>query len=67
MDHLWIGALLRPLFWITVLGLALWAVRRAFPSLEEDLFEKGPIDGAIGLIRKMRSRVRALRDRRRER
>lgn len=57
VDHLILGAILRPLFWLVVLGLALWAVRRALPDFEEDLFEKGPIDGIRGIIRTLRRRA----------
>lgn len=61
MDHLFLGALLRPLFWLVVLGLALWAVRRLFPEHERDLFERGPIDGARSIIARLRS-ARARQD-----
>lgn len=52
--HLVIGALLRPLFWLVVLGGALWLVRQAFPDSEDDLFNKGPIDGLKGIIQAAR-------------
>lgn len=63
MNSLILGAFLRPLFWLVVLGLALWIVRKAFPRAERVLFDMGAFEAIGSIIRSARTRIRVLRGR----
>ncbi len=54
-----LAGVLRPFFWLIVLSISLWAVRKCFPRAEKYLF--GPAFPTIGLA--VRRLVRAIRRR----
>lgn len=56
-----IAGLLQGLFWLTILGLALWLCRRFAPSLEGPLFKVNFIRGAWMLIQSLIARIRGRR------
>jgi hypothetical protein len=41
---IFVGTFFSPFFWLLVLGVALWLVRRFFPKWEKTLFQKIPND-----------------------
>lgn len=49
-----LGALLAPLFWLVVLSVSLWIVRRWFPRAEAILFAS-PVTGLRRLLRELRA------------
>jgi hypothetical protein len=49
-----IGAALAPLFWLVILSVSLWIVRRWFPRAEAILFAS-PITGLRLLLRELRA------------
>lgn len=49
-----IGAALAPLFWLVILSVSLWIVRRWFPRAEAILFAS-PVTGLRRLLRELRA------------